>query len=135
VLYGDRIDMVAAVLGGYGLLMALAQLRLLPAAAVPAQYLGVHLQLGRGRHHGHALAPRHPSRRGIIGEYLLLTAITALTGGIALRTVTAISRRRCCSGILRYPMRGLSLRSSVHRDSAHSAPAALLELIPHKQSV
>jgi hypothetical protein len=58
-IYGDRIDAATALLIGYGLLMILAQLCLaarLPAAAVHAQHVGLHRQLGGRRHRGDHLA-------------------------------------------------------------------------------
>ncbi len=96
-LYGGRVDAVAAFLAGYGLLMALAQIRLLPAyprlpfmpstwsftfswAAVAT--VGIHW-LDDGRPSGYA-----------VYEYLVLAAITALVGGIAVRTLRAVGRRQ-----------------------------------------
>ncbi len=96
-LHGDRIDVVAAFLAGYGLLMVIAQMRLLPAfvklsfmpstwaftfswAAVASVAL-IWLQ------DGHIAGYR-------IWQYGILTLITLLIGGIAARTVLALTRRQ-----------------------------------------
>lgn len=95
-LNGHRLDLVMCLLAGYGLLMVLAQLRLLPAylllsftpgtwsftfswAAVDA--IGI-VWLQSTQPVGYR-----------IWQYLLIAAITALIGGIAVRTVVAIARR------------------------------------------
>lgn len=92
---GHRLDIVSAVLAGYGLLMVLAQLRLLPLyrrltftsgtwsftfswAAVDAIGI-VWLQITQ------PVGYR-------IWQHLLITAITVLIGAIAVRTVMAIIR-------------------------------------------
>ena len=92
---GHRLDTVSAVLVGYGMLMVLAQVRLLPLyrklsfsvgtwsftfswAAVDAIAL-VWLQTTR------PVGYR-------VWQYVLISAITALIGGIAARTVIAIMR-------------------------------------------
>lgn len=94
---GDHTDIFAAGLAGYGLLMVVAQIRLLPAflrltfapstwaftfswAAVVTTALYWN-ELGRPAGH-------------IVYTYLLLVAITALIGGIAARTVLALVRRQ-----------------------------------------
>jgi tellurite resistance protein len=99
-LRGDRIDVVAAVLAGYGVLMVLAQLPLLPAylrlpfmpstwsftfswAAVVTVAL-VWLQDGQPLGYG-------------AWQYLLAVAITLLVGGIAVRTAVALGRRQLLS--------------------------------------
>jgi tellurite resistance protein TehA-like permease len=59
--HGDYVDPVVAFLAGYGVLMALAQLRLFPGvppAPVHAELLGFHLQLGRRRNCRAALVGR-----------------------------------------------------------------------------
>jgi tellurite resistance protein len=94
---GDRIDIVAAGLAGYGLLMVLAQFPLLPqylklrfgsstwafsfgwAAVATATLNWIEL----GRPSGHQ-----------VYAYLDLAAITLLIGAIAARTVVALSRRQ-----------------------------------------
>lgn len=96
-LHGDRIDIAAAFLGGYGLLMALAQLRLLPAYLrlpfTPTTWSFAFSWAAAASAAMHWLHDIHPGGY-IVGQYLLLAAITALIGGIALRTLTAISRRQ-----------------------------------------
>ncbi|WP_327233272.1 TDT family transporter [Streptomyces sp. NBC_01317] len=96
-LDGNRLDIVAAGLAGYGLVMVGAQLRLLPAylrlsfapstwsfafswAAVVTTTLHWN-ELGRPDGH-------------TVYTYLLLAAITAFVGGIAARTVLALVRRQ-----------------------------------------
>ena len=96
-LHGEDVDLVAAFLAGYGLLMVLAQLRLLPAflrlpfapstwaftfswAAVATAGL-VWLE-----------AADVPGARA--WQYVVITAITLLVGGIAVRTVVAVARRQ-----------------------------------------
>jgi tellurite resistance protein len=96
-IHGSRLDIVAAFLAGYGLLMVIAQLRLLPAfrrlpfmpstwaftfswSAVATVAL---IWLQDGQVAGYR-----------VGQYLVLAAITLLIGGIAIRTVVAISRRQ-----------------------------------------
>jgi len=96
-IHGPRIDMVIAFLGGYGALMVIAQLRLLPVylrltfmpsmwsftfswAAVAAAAI-VWLQ---------SAAPVGYR----IWQYVIIAAVTALVGGIAIRTVIAISRHQ-----------------------------------------
>lgn len=94
-LNGGRLDAVTFGLGGYGLLMALAQLRLLlvyrrlpvspgfwaftfPAAAVVTAAL-------------HWLALDAPPGRDL-WSYLLIGALTALVAGVAIRSVLALRR-------------------------------------------
>ncbi|MDQ1663023.1 MAG: tellurite resistance protein [Blastococcus sp.] len=96
-LRGDRIDVVAAVLAGYGLLMVLAQLPLLPVylrlpfmpstwsftfswAAVVTVAL---IWLQDGQPAGYRA-----------WQFLLAAAISLLVAGIALRTAVALVRRQ-----------------------------------------
>ncbi len=96
-LHGGRIDAVTAFLAGYGVLMVIAQLRLLPAflrlpfmpstwsfafswSAVAAVAL---VWLEDGQVTGYR-----------VYQYVVLAAVTLLVGGIAVRTVVAIARRR-----------------------------------------
>ena len=92
---GDRIDAVAAGLGGYGLLMALAQIRLLPA------YRRLTFRLGfwafafswaivatAGLHW---LADQQPAGWRA-WSYLVLVSITLLVSAIAARTALALHR-------------------------------------------
>jgi tellurite resistance protein len=98
---GPRLDVVAAFLAGYGLLMVLAQLRLLPMflrlpfmpstwaftfswAAVATVAL---IWLQDGQVAGYR-----------VWQYLVLAAITLLIGGIAARTVIALARRQLLPG-------------------------------------
>ncbi len=92
-----RIDLFSAILGGYGLLMALAQLPLFP------RYVRLKFSIGTWSYtfawagvasaglywiaYGHLGAP------GRVYSYLVLAAITILIGGIAARTVVAVARR------------------------------------------
>ena len=58
-MHDGRVDSVTTFLAGYGILMIVAQLRLVPAlpsVAVHAQHLGLHLQLGRCGHRCSRLA-------------------------------------------------------------------------------
>jgi tellurite resistance protein len=94
-LDGDRIDAIAAGISGYGLLMVLAQLRLLPAyrrlAFVPGFWsfaLSWAIVATAGLHW---LADMHPSRWRAF-SYIVLAAISLLVIAIAARTVIAISR-------------------------------------------
>jgi tellurite resistance protein len=94
---GGRVDLLASVIAGYGLVMALAQLRLLPLyarlhftpgtwaftfswAAVATTAL---LWINATRPSGYRM-----------WEYVVIAAITALIGAIACRTVLAIARRQ-----------------------------------------
>jgi tellurite resistance protein len=96
-LNGHRLDVVAAGLAGYGLLMVVAQLRLIPdyarlrfmpstwaftfawAAVVSVAMEWIDLT-------------RPPGARAY--EYALLAAVTVLIGSIAIRTGLAIARRQ-----------------------------------------
>lgn len=94
-LHGDRIDMVIVIIGGYGLIMALAQLRMLGA------YLKLHFMpsvwaftfswavaVTTAMHWLHD----EQAAGSAICQYLLLAAITVLVGGIAFRTLIAVAR-------------------------------------------
>jgi tellurite resistance protein len=100
-IHGDRLDLVAAVLAGYGLLMVIAQLRLVPMysrlpfmpstwaftfswAAVAAVTL---VWLQRTNPAGYR-----------IEQYLVLAAVTVLIGGIGARTLVALYRRQLLRG-------------------------------------
>lgn len=96
-LTGGRFDTVAAVLAGYGILMVLAQLRLLPGFvrlpfmpstwAFTFSWAAVVSVMLRWNEHS------HPSGYPVY-TYLLLAAITLLIGGIAVRTLIALLRGR-----------------------------------------
>jgi tellurite resistance protein len=96
-IHGDQIDIVTAFLAGYGVLMVLAQLRLLPlylrlkfmpstwaftfswAAVVTAGIIWLQSTQPAGCR---------------VWQYVLIAAITAFIGGIAVRTVIAIGRHQ-----------------------------------------
>jgi tellurite resistance protein len=94
-IHGDRIDSVVAFLGGYGLLMVLAQMRLLPAYArlhfMPSTWAFTFSWAAVASVAMHWLNDTKPSGH-VVYEYLVLAAITALIGAIAVRTVLAIGR-------------------------------------------
>jgi tellurite resistance protein len=96
-IHGEQIDTVAAVLGGYGLLMVIAQLRLAPlysrlpfmpstwaftfswAAVATAVLVWLHATHVTGY---------------VVWQYVVLAVISILIGGISARSVLAISRRQ-----------------------------------------
>jgi tellurite resistance protein len=94
-LFGSRIDTVTALLGGYGLLMVLAQVRLLPRFrrlrftpgfwAFTFAWAGVATAALRWLGWGHPVGEA-------VWTYLVLAAITGLVGAIAVRTVIALVR-------------------------------------------
>jgi tellurite resistance protein len=93
-IFGDRIDLVVALLGGYGLLMVLAQVRLLPAYLrlpfMPSTWAFTFSWAAVASTAVHWL---HAYR--LTGwEYLVLAAISVLIGGIAIRTLVALGRRQ-----------------------------------------
>jgi tellurite resistance protein len=95
-IYGDHIDLFVAMIGGYGLLMALAQLRLVPmylkltfapsfwafAFAWSAVVFASMFWLHAGQPNGWRAY-----------SYVLLAAISALVAAISARTVVAVWRR------------------------------------------
>jgi tellurite resistance protein len=92
---GDQVDAVVSVLGGYGLLMVLAQVRLLPAFLA--------LRFGPGMWGftfswaavaSAAMHWLHAGGVSVVCEYLLLVAVTLLVGGIAARTLVAVLQGR-----------------------------------------
>jgi tellurite resistance protein len=96
-LYGDRVDTVAAFLGGYGLLMVLAQLRLLPTYVrlpfMPSTWAFTFSWAAVATVTTYWLDDIRPGGYRV-GEYLVLAAISALIGGIAIRTLLALGRRQ-----------------------------------------
>jgi tellurite resistance protein len=96
-LYGDRVDTVAAFIGGYGLLMALAQVRLLPAYArlpfMPSTWAFTFSWAAVATVATYWLDDLRPGGYRV-GEYLVLAAISVLVGGIAIRTLLAVGRRQ-----------------------------------------
>ncbi len=95
-LHGDRIDTVAAVLGGYGLLMALAQLRLLPVF-LRLKFMPGTWAFTFGWASFAAVVIHWLHDTGASGarawEYVALAAITLFVGGIGVRTGIAVLRR------------------------------------------
>ncbi|MEU1538853.1 TDT family transporter [Actinacidiphila glaucinigra] len=96
-LFDDSIDGVAAFLGGYGLLMVLAQLRLLPAYLklpfMPSTWAFTFSWAAVAAVAIHWVERRYAPGAGAY-TYALLAAITVLIGGIALRTLVALARRQ-----------------------------------------
>ena len=94
-LFGDRVDTVIALLGGYGLLMVLAQLRMLPRYLklrfTPGFWAFTFAWAGVATAGLHWLGWEHPAGQAV-WTYLVLAAITALVGGIAVRTVIGLLR-------------------------------------------
>ena len=94
-LHGDDLDSVAALLGGYGLLMVLAQLRLVRAYArlafMPSTWAFTFGWTAVATAGLHWLDGSRPTGYHVY-DYLLVAAITFLVGGIALRTVLAVGR-------------------------------------------
>jgi tellurite resistance protein len=93
--HGDRIDQLAAFLAGYGVLMALAQLRLLPAfmrlTFMPSFWAFTFSWAAVATVGLHWLDALRPA--GYIGlEYVVIAVITVLVAAIAARTVVALLR-------------------------------------------
>ena len=91
-LHGDGIDTVAAILGGYGLLMVLAQLRLLPSYVrlpfMPSTWSFTFSWAAVATAGIVWLQALHPGGY-VAWQYVLLVAITLLIGSIAVRTIVA----------------------------------------------
>ena len=91
------MNAVAAFLGGYGLLMALAQVRLLPAYArlpfMPSTWAFTFSWAAVATTATYWLNDIRPGGYRV-AEYLVLAAISALVGGIAIRTLLAVVRRQ-----------------------------------------
>jgi tellurite resistance protein len=96
-IHGDHIDAVTAFLAGYGMLMVLAQLRLLPAyrrlTFMPSFWAFTFSWAAVATAGIIWLQSAHPAGYRV-WQYVLITAITALIGGIAIRTVIAIARHQ-----------------------------------------
>ncbi|HEV2633566.1 MAG TPA: hypothetical protein VGX23_00375 [Actinocrinis sp.] len=94
-LHGDHVDPVVAFLAGYGILMVLAQLRMLPAYLrlpfMPSTWAFTFSWAAVATAAIHWLEITRPTGYRVY-EYLVLAAITALIGGIALRTLVAVGR-------------------------------------------
>jgi tellurite resistance protein len=95
--HGDHIDAVASFPAGFGVLMVLAQVRLVPAFRrlpfMPSMW-SFAFAWSAGAERGHALAERHQASRYPVEEYLLLIAKSVLVIAIAARTVAAACRGR-----------------------------------------
>jgi tellurite resistance protein len=96
-LDGNHVNTVAAFLGGYGLLMALAQVRLLPAYMrlpfMPSTWAFTFSWAAVATAATYWLNDLRPGGYRV-GEYLVLAAISALIGGIAIRALIAVGRRQ-----------------------------------------
>lgn len=96
-IYGDRLDAVAAFLAGYGMLMVLAQVRLIPAylrlSFTPGTWSFTFSWAAVATSAIVWLQNAHPLGYQA-GQYVLAAAITSLVGAIGVRTVVAISRRQ-----------------------------------------
>jgi tellurite resistance protein len=94
---GARVNLVAAFLAGYGILMVIAQLRLLPAylrlSFMPSTWAFTFSWAAVAAAAIVWLQSLHPAGYRV-WQYVLIAAITALVGGIAIRTVIAISRHQ-----------------------------------------
>jgi tellurite resistance protein len=92
---GDHIDFAAAVIGGYGLFMVLAQLRFAPALArlpfMPSTWSLTFTWAATATSALHWLHDDAPPASGLY-EYLTAAVITVLIAGIALRTLIALLR-------------------------------------------
>lgn len=93
--HGDRIDDVVALLAGYGALMALAQLRLLPAFLrlhfMPSFWAFTFSWAAVATVGLHWLEGARPA--GYVAEqYAVVTLVTVLVGAIAVRTLVALGR-------------------------------------------
>jgi tellurite resistance protein len=96
-LDGDRIDAVAACLGGFGLLMVLAQLRLLPVYAhiefTPSVWAFTFSGAVVASSAIHWIDDLTFAGQRLYA-YLIATAITLLVGGIATRTLVAAGHKQ-----------------------------------------
>jgi tellurite resistance protein len=93
-IHGDEIDMVTAALAGYGLLMVIAQLRLLPMYRrlpfMPSTWAFTFSWAAVATTADVWLQSTHPSGYRI-EQYLVLAIITVLIAGISARTLRALS--------------------------------------------
>lgn len=94
-LNGGHVDSVAALLGGYGLLMVLAQLRLLPAYLrlrfMPSTWAFTFSWAAVATAGLRWLQALHPAG-ATAWQYLVLALITAFIAAIAIRTIIALAR-------------------------------------------
>lgn len=96
-MHGVRVDAVAAALAGYGTLMALAQLRMLPAFVAlsfrPSTWAFTFSWAAVATVAILWLQQLQPAGYPA-WQYLVATAISLLIGGIATRTLVALARRQ-----------------------------------------
>jgi tellurite resistance protein len=96
-IHGERIDMVTAFLAGYGILMVVAQLRLLPTYVrlpfMPSTWAFTFSWAAVAAAAIIWLQSIQPAGYRI-WQYVIIAAITAFIGGIAVRTVIAICRHQ-----------------------------------------
>ena len=98
--HGDRIDAIAALLAGYGILMVLAQIRLLPLYVrlpfMPSTWAFTFSWAAVASAAIHWLADARPTGY-VTDEYLVAGAVSLLVAAIAIRTIVAIARRQLLS--------------------------------------
>jgi tellurite resistance protein len=98
---GDRIDAAVAVLGGFGLLMVLAQLRLLPVYArlefTPSMWAFTFSGAVVASSAIHWINDLTFAGQRVYA-YLMATAVTLLVGGIAARTLVAVGHKQLTPG-------------------------------------
>ena len=96
-LDGGQVDLVAALLGGYGLLMVLAQLRLLPIYLrlpfMPSTWAFAFSWAAVATAGLHWLQALHPAG-ATAWEYVVLILVSVLVGAIAVRTLVALVRHQ-----------------------------------------
>jgi tellurite resistance protein len=95
--HGDRVDVVAALLAGYGLLMVIAQLRLLPMYAklpfMPSTWAFTFSWAAVASDSLHWLNDERPP--GFQAEeYVVAAAVSVLIAAIAARTLLALAHRQ-----------------------------------------
>ncbi|NMH77460.1 TDT family transporter [Pseudonocardia xinjiangensis] len=94
---GDRVDTFASMLAGYGLLMVLSQMRLLPAYLrlpfMPSTWAFTFSWAAVANVAMHWVNGTRPSGY-VMYHYVVLAAITVFIGGIAVRTVIALGRHQ-----------------------------------------
>jgi tellurite resistance protein len=95
--HGDRVDVVAALLAGYGLLMVIAQLRLLPMYAklpfMPSTWAFTFSWAAVASASLHWLNDERPP--GFQAEeYVVAAAVSVLIAAIAARTLLALAHRQ-----------------------------------------
>ena len=91
-----RVDAIAAALAGYGLLMVVAQTRLLPLylrlSFAPSTWAFTFSWAAVGTATVHWIEVGEPGGH-LVYTYLVVAGVTALVGGIAVRTMVALMRR------------------------------------------